>query len=92
MTPDEINELKELIEFLKENGIGEFEHLSAATTKVRIKFGHSPQGDAPSAFEYGAAGAIADSAAVIAGLAPPASAVASMLCRVRRRRDPAADA
>ena len=45
MTPDEINELKELIEFLKENGIGEFEH-ERGDLKVRIKFGHAGQ-DSP---------------------------------------------
>jgi acetyl-CoA carboxylase biotin carboxyl carrier protein len=50
MTPDEISELKELIEFLKENGIGEFEH-EHGDKKVRIKFGHSPQGGAPSALD-----------------------------------------
>ena len=37
MTPDEIKELKELIEFLKENGIHEFEH-HRGDLKVRIKF------------------------------------------------------
>src|SRR6202167_725905 len=39
MTPDEIKELKELIEFLKENDIGEFD-LERDDLKVRIKFGH----------------------------------------------------
>jgi acetyl-CoA carboxylase biotin carboxyl carrier protein len=37
MTPDEINELKELIEFLKENDIGEFD-FERGEMKVRIKF------------------------------------------------------
>jgi acetyl-CoA carboxylase biotin carboxyl carrier protein len=50
MTPDEMNELKELIEFLKENGIGEFEH-EHGDTKVRIKFGTSTQGSSASALE-----------------------------------------
>jgi acetyl-CoA carboxylase biotin carboxyl carrier protein len=50
MTPDEISELKELIEFLKENGIGEFEH-EHGDKKVRIKFGQSPQGGSPSALD-----------------------------------------
>jgi acetyl-CoA carboxylase biotin carboxyl carrier protein len=50
MTPDEISELKELIEFLKENGIGEFEH-EHGDKKVRIKFGQSPQGGPPSALD-----------------------------------------
>jgi acetyl-CoA carboxylase biotin carboxyl carrier protein len=50
MTPDEMNELKELIEFLKENGIGEFEQ-EHGDKKVRIKFGHSQQGGQPSALD-----------------------------------------
>lgn len=37
MNPDEMKELKELIEFLKENKIGEFE-LDRDELKVRIKF------------------------------------------------------
>ena len=43
MTPDEIKELKELIEFLKENDIGEFD-LERDDLKVRIKFGHPSHG------------------------------------------------
>jgi acetyl-CoA carboxylase biotin carboxyl carrier protein len=50
MTPDENKELKELVEFLKENGIGEFE-FERGDTKVRIKFGQSGQGTAASALE-----------------------------------------
>lgn len=42
MTPDEIKELRELIELLKENGIGEFE-LERGESKVHIKFGQSVQ-------------------------------------------------
>jgi acetyl-CoA carboxylase biotin carboxyl carrier protein len=37
MTPEEIKELRELIEFLKENGIGEFEQ-ERGDTRLRIKF------------------------------------------------------
>jgi acetyl-CoA carboxylase biotin carboxyl carrier protein len=40
MTPDEITELQQLIEFLKENDIGEFDY-ERGDTKVRIKFGSS---------------------------------------------------
>lgn len=40
MNPDEMKELKELIEFLKENQIGEFD-LDRGDLKVRIKFAHS---------------------------------------------------
>jgi acetyl-CoA carboxylase biotin carboxyl carrier protein len=50
MTPDEIKELKELIEFLKENDIGEFE-LDRGDLKVRIKFGHAPHGTPASALD-----------------------------------------
>jgi acetyl-CoA carboxylase biotin carboxyl carrier protein len=45
MNPEEIAELKELIEFLKENGIGEFD-LERGDLKVRLKFaGAGPQVD-----------------------------------------------
>jgi acetyl-CoA carboxylase biotin carboxyl carrier protein len=50
MTPDEIKELKELIEFLKENDIGEFD-LERGDLKVRIKFGHPSQGSPTSALD-----------------------------------------
>ena len=39
MNPEEMKELKELIEFLKENKIGEFD-LERGDLKVRIKFAH----------------------------------------------------
>ncbi len=42
MTPDEIKELKELIELLKENGIGDFE-LERGDLKVHITFGQGAQ-------------------------------------------------
>jgi acetyl-CoA carboxylase biotin carboxyl carrier protein len=50
MTPDEIKELKELIEFLKENDIGEFD-LERGDLKVRIKFGHPSQGTPTAAID-----------------------------------------
>jgi acetyl-CoA carboxylase biotin carboxyl carrier protein len=50
MTPDEITELKELIEFLKENDIGEFD-LERGDMKVRIKFGHPGHGSPAAALE-----------------------------------------
>ena len=50
MTPDEIKELKELIEFLKENDIGEFD-LDRGDLKVRIKFGQPQQGTSASALD-----------------------------------------
>ncbi|MFL6427941.1 MAG: acetyl-CoA carboxylase biotin carboxyl carrier protein [Acidobacteriaceae bacterium] len=42
MNPEEIAELKELIEFLKENGIGEFD-LERGDLKVRLKFASAGQ-------------------------------------------------
>lgn len=42
MTPEESKELRELIEFLKENNIGEFE-FERGELKVRIRFGLQPQ-------------------------------------------------
>ncbi len=46
MTPEEIQELKELIGFLRENRIGEFE-FERGDRKVRVKFGASDEGTAP---------------------------------------------
>jgi acetyl-CoA carboxylase biotin carboxyl carrier protein len=42
MTPDEISELKELVEFLKENEINEFEY-ERGDQKVRLKFAQPAQ-------------------------------------------------
>src|SRR5438270_3531784 len=42
MNPEEIAELKQLIEFLKENGIGEFD-LERGDLKVRLKFASPAQ-------------------------------------------------
>jgi acetyl-CoA carboxylase biotin carboxyl carrier protein len=50
MTPDEINELRELIEFLKENDIGEFE-FERGDLKIRLKFGHPGQAPPASALD-----------------------------------------
>ena len=44
MNPEEIAELKQLIEFLKENGIGEFD-LERGDLKVRLKFAGPAQAD-----------------------------------------------
>jgi len=44
MTPEDTKELKELIEFLKENKIGEFD-LERGDLKVRIKFAQEPGAD-----------------------------------------------
>ena len=43
MKPEETQELKELIEFLKEHNIGEFD-LERGDLKVRIKFAHETSG------------------------------------------------
>jgi acetyl-CoA carboxylase biotin carboxyl carrier protein len=50
MTPDEMNELRELIEFLKENDIGEFD-FERGELKIRLKFGHPAQGPPASALD-----------------------------------------
>ena len=50
MTPDENKELKELVEFLKANGIGEFE-FERGDLKVRIKFEQPGQGTTASALD-----------------------------------------
>ncbi len=50
MTPDENKELKELVEFLKENGIDEFE-FERGDLKIRIKFGQPGQATAASALD-----------------------------------------
>lgn len=49
MTPEESKELRELVEFLKENNIGEFE-LERADVKIRIQFA-APAGAAASAHD-----------------------------------------
>jgi acetyl-CoA carboxylase biotin carboxyl carrier protein len=63
MNPEEIAELKELIEFLKENGIGEFD-LERGDLKVRLKFaGASQPADLSQIAHLAAAAQAAQSAA-----------------------------
>ena len=50
MTPDEIKELRELIEFLKEYDIGDFE-FERGDFKIRLKFGQPVQGPTASALD-----------------------------------------
>ena len=50
MTPDEIKELKELIEFLKEYDIGDFE-FERGDFKIRLKFGQPVQAPPASALD-----------------------------------------
>jgi len=50
MTPDEIKELRELIEFLKEYDIGDFE-FERGDFKIRLKFGQPVQGPPASALD-----------------------------------------
>ena len=57
MTPDEMKELKELIEFLKENDIGEFE-FERGDFKVRIKFGQPAQATRRFGSRYCPSGAV----------------------------------
>ena len=50
MTPDEMKELRELIEFLKENDIGEFD-FERGDLKIRLKFGQPAQAPPASALD-----------------------------------------
>ena len=50
MTPDEMKELRELIEFLKENDIGEFD-FERDDLKIRLKFGQPVQTPPASALD-----------------------------------------
>jgi acetyl-CoA carboxylase biotin carboxyl carrier protein len=74
MNPEEIQELKELIEFLKENKIGEFE-LERGELKVRIKFaGEAPATDLSQLSRLLAASAPAPVPAAQIVAAPPLAA------------------
>jgi acetyl-CoA carboxylase biotin carboxyl carrier protein len=50
MTPDEMKELRELVEFLKENGLNEFE-LERGDLKIRLKFAQPVQAPPASALD-----------------------------------------
>jgi acetyl-CoA carboxylase biotin carboxyl carrier protein len=80
MNPEEMKELKELIEFLKENKIGEFD-LERGELKVRIKFAQEGAADLASLNRLLAALPTAQAAAPITlpavQAAAPASAAAS---------------
>lgn len=67
MTPDEIKELKELIEFLKEYDIGDFE-FERGDFKVRLKFGQPAQAPPASVLDIARLGQLLSPA----GHAPPA--------------------
>jgi acetyl-CoA carboxylase biotin carboxyl carrier protein len=69
MTPDEIKELRELIEFLKEYDIGDFE-FERGDFKVRLKFGQPVQGTPASALDLARLGQLLSPA----GHAPTAAA------------------
>ena len=88
MNPEEIAELKQLIEFLKENNIGEFD-LERGDLKVRLKFAGAAQAADLSQMVHLAAAA---QAAHSAGFQPsvvapthPAGAPASPAPRQRRQ-------
>ena len=68
MTPDEIKELRELIEFLKEYDIGDFE-FERGDFKIRLKFGQPVQGPPASALDIARLGQLLSPA----GHAPPAA-------------------
>jgi acetyl-CoA carboxylase biotin carboxyl carrier protein len=67
MTPDEIRELKELVEFLKEYDIGDFE-FERGDFKIRLKFGQPSQTPQPSALDIARLGQLLSPA----GHTPPA--------------------
>jgi acetyl-CoA carboxylase biotin carboxyl carrier protein len=73
MKPEDIDDLKQLVEFLKENQVAEFE-LDQGDQKIRLKF---KQAEAPAAIAHVIAGAPAMVAAapltVAAAQAPPAA-------------------
>ena len=64
MNPEEMKELKELIEFLKENNIGEFD-LERGELKVRIKFAQEGGADLASMSQLLAALRVSQAAAPI---------------------------
>lgn len=71
MNPEEIAELKQLIEFLKENGIGEFD-LERGDLKVRLKFAGSAQ-----AMDFSQMANLAAAAQAAHSASAPPAAVAS---------------
>jgi acetyl-CoA carboxylase biotin carboxyl carrier protein len=68
MTPDEIRELKELIEFLKEYDIGDFE-FERGDFKIRLKFGQPAQAPPASALDIARLGQLLSHS----GHTPPAA-------------------
>src|ERR1700729_1069089 len=68
MTPDEIKELRELIEFLKEYDIGDFE-FERGDFKIRLKFGQPAQAPPASALDIARLGQLLSHS----GHTPPAA-------------------
>ena len=60
MTPDEMKELRELVEFLKENGLNEFE-LERGDLKIRLKFVQPMQAAPASALDLARLGQLLSS-------------------------------
>ena len=76
MDQNNLQELRELVEFLKSNGIAEFD-MERTDMKVRIKFAGAITGTAPVDPAHLAALLASASSAVPAGIAPAASAAAT---------------
>jgi acetyl-CoA carboxylase biotin carboxyl carrier protein len=77
MNPEEIAELKQLIEFLKENGIGEFD-LERGDLKIRLKFaGETPPVNLSHLAQFAAAQQTAGLAPAAVAHAHPAQASAA---------------
>jgi acetyl-CoA carboxylase biotin carboxyl carrier protein len=72
MKPEDIDDLKQLVEFLKENQVAEFE-LDQGDQKIRLKFKQS-EAPAPIAHVIGGAPAIMAVPAPVAAAAAPAAA------------------
>jgi acetyl-CoA carboxylase biotin carboxyl carrier protein len=70
MTPEEIKELRELIEFLKEYDIGDFE-FERGDFKIRLKFGQPAQASPASALDIARLGQLL----APAGHTPPAQGI-----------------
>ena len=94
MTPDEMKELRELVEFLKENGLNEFE-FERGDLKIRLKFVQPMQAAPASALDLARLGQLLSTGAQTApsasqgihAVAASASAVAAAEAAVAQAED-----
>ena len=71
MKPEDIQDLKELIEFLKQHGVAEFD-VDRGDLKIRLKF-NQPQGAAPALSDLARAWAAAPAPGAPPAYAPPSA-------------------